>query len=373
MKSSIVLGSQFGDEGKGHVVSYLVSKSEHPLVVRFNGGHQAGHTVVMADGKRHVFSHFGSGTLQGAPTFWSRFCTVSPGALVSEWNELHRLGVTPKIYIDSLCPVTTPYDIYYNQIQNSKTNHGSVGVGFGATIERHEKYFKLYAGDLQHPSVLKGKLQNIYHYYKDKLGVSFIPDFRYVFTDTVDEFMSLPEEIEICESNYLNPIGFDHIIFEGAQGILLDMDFGFFPNVTRSNTTSKNAMQLIKENWLMPVPEIFYVTRSYQTRHGNGYMTNEAEGIELKNNEHETNIDFGFQGKFRKSKLDIDLLKYALECDNHFSDALDKNLVITCTDQYEDEVTKKLPLMLGVDFKDVLISSGDQLHNIQSQLQKQTV
>ena len=147
--------------------------------------------------------------------------------------------------------------------------------------------------------------------------------------------------ISIYQSNSIYDGHYNHFIFEGAQGILLDQDFGFFPNVTRSNTTSKNALEILKG---MDASEdkiaIYYMTRCYQTRHGAGFMSNENLGeLDLINNENEINVNGGVQGTFRKTFLDLDLIKYAVECDTHFSDKLNKHLVITCLDQIKDEIT----------------------------------
>lgn len=332
MKTSIVLGLGFGDEGKGRTVSYLVSKNPNTLVIRFQGGHQAGHTVNY-NGVRHVFSSFGSGTLQGAPTLWSRNCTFYPTAVINEYELLRLKQVCPVLYVDPLCPVTTPFDVAANRFEerNRFTGpHGSAGVGFGTTIKRHEHYYKLYFQDLFHDSVLKAKLDNIQQHYhtidknvEEREREQFLLD-----VNTIRNYTWL------APSKIINLNTYDHIIFEGAQGILLDMDFGFFPNVTRSNTTSKKAMELIKE-WNFPEPAIYYVTRTYQTRHGKGFMSNENKVPKLRNNEEETNRSEGYQGKFRITALDPELLHYALTCDNYFSKRMIKHVMITCLDQLE--------------------------------------
>ncbi len=332
-KSSIVLGLSFGDEGKGSTTSYLVSKSNNPLVIRHNGGHQAGHTVVF-NGKEHVFSTFGSGTLQGAPTFWSKFCTFYPIAVWNEYNDLTKGGLSPELYVDALAPVTTPYDYYANKYEAKKTNHGSVGVGFGSTIKRHEAYYKIYFQDLFNRTVLLAKLDNVKRYY-DAQDIIIPHDISDRIKEWINSIDSLIKEgvISPQKSHFPKNISFDHYIFEGAQGILLDMDFGFFPNVTRSNTTSKNALAIIKE-FNLPTPNIYYVTRCYQTRHGNGFMTNESIPISLINNEQETNVHCEYQGHFRTAPLDIDLLNYALQCDSNFTTNHElKHLVVTCLDQ----------------------------------------
>lgn len=323
MKASIVVGLGFGDEGKGVVTASLVSKAFNPLVIRFNGGHQAGHTVVK-DGFRHVFSSFGSGTLHGAPTYWSEFCTVYPTALVNEFHDLERFD--PLLYIDPLCPITTPYDVWSNQ---KNAHHGSVGVGFGETIRRQENYFTLYAKDLKHYSVLKLKLEQIKYYYKSTQHVD-------EFMEDIQQMLSL-KSIQIKRQVTAYPFYHGDLIFEGAQGILLDQRFGFFPHVTRSNTTSQNALTMLPK---IPT-KVYMVTRAYQTRHGNGPMTNENKSLTLINNNEETNVSHPFQGNFRTAPLDADLLRYAIECEESI-EQFDKTIVMTCCDQVEEIPTPDL-------------------------------
>jgi adenylosuccinate synthase len=139
-------------------------------------------------------------------------------------------------------------------------------------------------------------------------------------------------------------------IFEGSQGILLDADYGFFPHVTRSNTTSKNAIEMIRKIGI-PIENntirTYYITRAYQTRHGNGYMTNEGlDTSYIKENPNETNVA-GFQGEFRKTVLDIDLLKYAVNCDGYYNSIGRKSIVITCLDQVPDDIPVTINGELG--------------------------
>ncbi len=340
-KAILVIGAGFGDEGKGLATDYFCRKNEEPLVIRFNGGHQAGHTVVDPNGFRHVFSNFGAGTLAGAPTYWSKYCTVSPGSIVEEHKAL--VSYYPKLYIDNLCPVVTHYDVYYNRLSEQKNQHGSCGLGFGATVKRHtETPYKLFAGDLVYPFVVEQKLKSIRQHY-EQLGSVHATSYDYDtedkrFFEAINAFKPLVtfvSEEDIMSSDFFN---FSTYIFEGAQGILLDMDHGFFPHVTRSNTTSKNAMKIINRRLKKVLKdrniETYYITRCYQTRHGNGPMSNESKPIDLKNNEEETNVFNAFQGQFKTGILDLDLLHYAVNIDKLYSSNLiHKNLFITCLDQ----------------------------------------
>lgn len=347
-KIDIVLGAGFGDEGKGATVNALITDPKNTMVIRFNGGHQVGHTVVHND-IRHPFSNFGSGTLKGVPTYWSEFCTVNPMAVKNEGDVLRSYGINPIVYYNSNAMVTTPYDIYQNLKDNNNLNHGSVGVGFGKTIQRNENHYHLYVRDLLYPSIRDEKLQLISQYYgRDDL-------IRVNVNKIIDEFKSACDDL-VKTYNVINSFqqveAWDKdLIFEGGQGIMLDMDYGFFPNVTRSNTTSKNAMEIIKANGLENrMISTYYITRAYQTRHGNGFMTNEDKDISfIKTNPDETNKNDGHQGIFRKTMLDLDILSYAIDCDKYHNQSKYYKIVITCLDQ----VPQKFPITINNEIFDL--------------------
>jgi len=321
-----VIGGGFGDEAKGVVTDFLCSRSINPLVVRYSGGHQAGHTVVV-DGVRHVFSSFGSGTLRGDSTYLSRFCTISPIAIKHEYQELVEKRIKPKLFIDMNCPVITPYDKYYNMKRDSRLQHGTCGVGFGSTIEREESNYHFTASDLEYSSVTQIKLKMIQNYYgadaTQNIGVRMEQ-----FHDAV-KFLLSCTDIEIVDESILEAREFPNIIFEGSQGLLLDKDIGFFPHVTRSNTGTRNILELCEKE-----PQCYIVTRAYQTRHGNGDMTNDNIPHNIKVNPLETNVTNDFQGNFRRSLLDLDLLRYAIEKDGNIIEPI---LMITCLDHVQNE------------------------------------
>lgn len=314
-----VIGAGYGDEGKGVLTDFLTSQScdrySKTLVVRFSGGHQAGHTVVY-NGIRHVFSNFGSGTLRGAETYFSKFCTISPIGIYKEYKVLVDKGIHPILIIDPKCPIVTPYDEYYNILSVKDIDNGTCGMGFGATIEREEKHYHLLAEDLFYSKIVDIKLNMISQYYKIDYDLS--------------EFQ---EACEFILSNKNIRIGtpcatYNQTIYEGSQGLMLDQDIGFFPHVTRSNTGTKNLLQLTK------TPEFYVVTRAYQTRHGNGPLTNYSLTHNIKANPLETNVTNQYQGQFRRSLLDIDVLKYAINKDCNIKNPI---LVITCLDHIKEE------------------------------------
>jgi adenylosuccinate synthase len=277
--------------------------------------------------------------MNGAHTYWSEFCTFYPIGFCKERQVLVEKGfLNPVFFIHPLSPITTPFDVAFNRQAEMNNNHGSVGVGFGTTVQRHtETPYKLYAQDLKHPDIFEFKLQQIEYYYKQR-GLTVGPT-----KDFFDSYMEAVREIQ--ESDYIQiaPINkivhaYNNFVFEGAQGIMLDQDFGFFPHVTRSNTTCKNALEIMSQCNLAD-PEIYYIMRSYLTRHGNGYMPGETE-ITLKNAEMETNVQHDWQGKFRKGYHSYRLLSYALDCDELQHKQLNpaRNFVVSCLDQTDGKI-----------------------------------
>jgi len=330
MKKTVIdLG--FGDSGKGMFTAYLCSISNNPIVVRFSGGHQAGHTVVH-NGIRHVFSSFGSGTLQNVPTYWSENCTFYPVAFLNELNVLEQKGIEPKIFVNGKCPVTTFFDVLYNKKIEGKNQHGSCGVGFGATLEREEKHYSLLVEDLLFPSITEIKLKMIMDYYNQDEDIDCLAEYEFFLKDckeVIDKIFIVNsiEEVKLHDCGQYNDI-----IYEGSQGLLLDKNIGFFPHVTRANL----GANIINDD----LDEIFYITRAYQTRHGNGPMLNEDIRHNIIKNPNETNKK-NYQGKFRRTLLDADLLTYAIWKDmglcfkkNKYSSI---RLVITCLDHIENE------------------------------------
>lgn len=322
---SAVIGLGFGDEGKGMVTSYLSSYYNNPMVVRYSGGHQAGHNV--AEGKiTHSFANFGSGTLQGCPTYWSKHCTFDPIGFMNEYDILKEKVSDPiKIYIHKECPVTTPYERVTNQ--KFHTRDGTCGVGFGATISREENHRHLWFEDLFNTTVLKIKLDLLEKFYNaDKM----LPD----ATPLMEHFVVAVNELyELVDDRIVEIVGDTDVpahpntIYEGSQGLLLDQDIGFFPHVTRSSVGRKRL-----DKFIYHYDEVWYVTRAYQTRHGAGPMT--SEKVNLINAGTESNESNPWQGDFRTGVLDVDLLKYALEHDRrNLRRVQSEYLVITCLDQ----------------------------------------
>jgi len=362
MSNVAVIGLGFGDEGKGLVTDYLCSKLSNPLVVRFSGGHQAAHNVVFKD-TQHIFSNFGSGTLRWIPTYWSPQCTIDPIGILNELKILKDKNINPKLFIDAECPVTTPYDKCANQIQFTKNNHGSVGVGFGTTIQREKDFYSLKFIDLFYPQVFKEKLKMIINYYdfstpQDEIDI-ITREFKMVCKELIRT-----KGIEMVP--YRSSMNFDNYIYEGSQGLMLDPKIGFFPHVTRSNI----MINTLKNNDY--IRQYYMVTRAYCTRHGNGPFPNEGKSDHIKDNPDETNVYNEYQGNFKKIILDVSLLEYAIRRTSLKRYNSKNTLVITCMDHlseylflYSGQVCKadskedmaiKIASLLNIDH--VLISTG---------------
>lgn len=325
--AQIVIGLGFGDEGKGITTDFLAKQNPESIVIRFSGGQQAAHTVMIGD-KKHVHSSFASGALRGLPSYYSEHCTIHPVFLYNEKKELEELGGNTALHIHPLAKVTTPFDVWQNRNNIKNLDHGTCGKGVGATMKRNEGPYKLFSIDLIAPrQMLLEKLEKIAYYY------GFLNESE--IDEEVNHFLEVIDEIKWNISDYSFLEKYSNLIFEGSQGILLDMDHGVFPNVTYANTTSKNAFEICQKLQIEDI-EMYYVTRSYATRHGSGWMPNERE-LKLKNNEEETCVYNDFQREFRIGDLDYDLLNYSLKLDAAYSPNAKRNLVVTCMDQLEKE------------------------------------
>jgi adenylosuccinate synthase len=328
MKAEIVLGLGYGDEGKGVTVATLCRVGEEEkCVVRFSGGQQAGHTVIY-NGVKHIFSNFGAGTFSNIPTYFSEHTTFFPNSIVREVEVLAEKNLRPHLVLHPLAMVTTPYDVIANRRCAKTIEDGTCGMGVGKTMERNLTPYKLYAVDLLHLPSFYEKLDAIREEYY-KMGLT---DYTEDELALIQKFAISVETFSWKIENYSYLSRFSKVIFEGSQGILLDMDHGVFPNVTYSNTTSKNAHKICDILGIRD-REIYYVTRAYHTRHGNGTFNNKP--ISLKNTEEEINVKNKWQKEFKTGEMDYDLLNYSLEIDDIYSSRkiTKRYLIVNCLDQ----------------------------------------
>lgn len=330
----VVVGAHYGDEGKGLMTDYHAAPGgKDGIVARFNGGAQAGHTVTAPGGMRHVFSHFGSGTLVGAATYLGRHFVCHPTLFFKEAAILKAaLPALPPVLVDGRAMVSTPYDILINQAaerHRGAGRHGSCGAGFGETIERNlATGFALTVADLrQGAAFLLHRLAAIRNDYVPRrlaaLGIATLDADAagWLASDAAmqrfaHEALQFRRTTQLAAPTVL--ADYAHVVFEGAQGLLLDQARGTFPFVTRSHTGIGNALDVAMEAGIDAV-DVTYVTRAYVTRHGAGPLPNEVHGKPYAAIDDRTNVPNDFQGTLRFAHLDLDLLACAIHTD--FADA----------------------------------------------------
>lgn len=288
----VVIGMGWGDEGKGKLVNHLARTGNYDQVVRVNGTCQAGHTVEDS-GIRHVFSHFGSGTLQGLPTGWTKYCPVSPLAWSVEFKKLQILE--PELSISLDCPVITPWDIQAQRGNTDNLKHGTVGSGFWSCLQRHK--------------VIPLTLNNFLGYRNAAIACKLIVEYYALdFEEESDLFVKFYDIIiDMYDNTCLvrNNKKSTNRIIECAQGVLLDKDEGLsFPNLTPSNTFAQHISSELGEY------ELALVTRTYHTRHGPGVFVPELRPDLVPLDK--TNVPHQFQGEFRAGDLDRCIFEYAL-------------------------------------------------------------
>ena len=336
MRAYIVIDLGFGDAGKGLLTDFLVRQTKADLVVRFNGGAQAGHNVVTPEGLQHTFSQFGSGTfVPGVKTYLSRHVIVHPAALLLEGTVLESKGIRDvfsRIRVSNQAKIITPFHQAANHIREmmrGENRHGSCGVGVGETVEdalAHQED-TILAGDLSKPSILRQKLHSIRKRKREQMLELSLGNLSGARFGGEGEIFTSEQVIE----NWLTNISRIHAlglvvsddrledwlhrsittIFEGAQGVLLDEDTGFHPYTTWSRCTAENAIELIQE--LSPDAQIVKmgVMRSYAVRHGPGPLPTETTALKKYITDH--NQTNPWQGNVRYGWFDAVLARYALK------------------------------------------------------------
>ena len=344
-----VIGANYGDEGKGCKVDQLcalpaIAGVGKTCVVRFNGGGQAGHTVQLATGQRHVFSQLGSGSFQGASTFLSRHFLFDPIGFAFELASFLKAyyqfagnhAPTPQVYIHEDVQIITPFDSLLNQIRERVREsgqpgaaHGSCGKGIGATMERIKAGVTFTAKDLLRPYSVPAKLQEVLSYVKEQ-SISGKKVGDYLSAEPVQEMsMAMYDALNCMQDmksiwsvvSTIDLPKFDTFVFEGAQGLLLDQDNKeHFPHVTYSHTGLKNVAEVLKELGSgVQLTNVFYCTRPYLTRHGNGPILAgkecAPEELGMSASIDKTNVTNKWQGPLRFATLDIPALIDRIKAD----------------------------------------------------------
>ncbi len=244
-RNIVVVGSQWGDEGKGKIIDLLSSSAKG--VIRYQGGNNAGHTVVVNNDKiilrlipsgilhQHIHCYIGNGVV------------ISPTALIEEITQLEQKGlsVLSRLSISEACPLVLPYHIAIDIAREQKKGIGTTKRGIGPAYEDKVARRALRLGDLLKPDYLEIQLKEILEYHNFLLK-------NYYHVDTID-YQNTLDELYHC-AQYLRPyikdiipllidarINKHNLLFEGAHGSFLDIDQGTYPFVTSSNTTAASA------------------------------------------------------------------------------------------------------------------------------------
>jgi adenylosuccinate synthase len=287
-------------------------------VVRFNGGAQAAHHVLAPSGQPHPFAQFGSGTFTpGTGTFLSRFMLVDPLALVAEAERLRALGVPDPfglVTIDRDALLTTPYHQAANRAREEARGtgrHGSCGMGIGETASYALAWPQdaPRAGDLTAPRTLLRKLallrERLTPPGQDRAGGPALPPPE----DVAAVYRGVAGRVTLAGDGYLaGLLRRGPVVFEGAQGVLLDEWRGFHPYTTWSTTTFENAQTLLADSGAAGGATRLGVTRTYQTRHGPGPFPTEDPTLPVTEPQ---NAAGRWQGPFRAGHLDAVALGYA--------------------------------------------------------------
>lgn len=320
MVIKVVIGANFGDEGKGLMTDYFCHQStlrgEKTLVVLHNGGAQRGHTVVTPDGNRHVFHHFGSGTLVGADTYLSEEFVLNPMIFRQEWGELESMKAIQKVYVNHTCRVTTPFDMILNQIiEESRDNarHGSCGMGIHETMIRDVCNYPIEMWFDSSDEAKRYYLKEIRNYLSERLldfGINKIPDnwkeivnSDLLIENFISELNFMGRNISIRFDRFIEY--YDCVVFENGQGLLLDQNNNeYYPHLTPSNTGIRNPLEIISKIDCKLNIEVCYVTRTYLTRHGAGRLDGECDKQEINPDMQDlTNVPNPHQGTLRYAKL----------------------------------------------------------------------
>lgn len=394
----IVAGLLYGDEGKGTTVEFLAKEKKSNLVVRYNGGPQAAHHIVLPDKTFHCFSQFGSASFKDScHTLISKYMLIYPHTMIREANKLIDNGlidISKRMHIDQECFIITPYHQMINrmsEILRGGKKHGSTGLGVGVCADEafqafpeffpngeifydidskrgniqtytclqvsdllnldrtqilnkinkiisekiqqaknliinftshqnlnfNKEYFEIYKNEIVN-NLDKTKNEDIlneaHKYFYDCISIhtsntlikfytQFVQDYRSAFCNGSE---IIKERLE-CKEN---------IIFEGAQGALLDRVYGIYPHLTKTLCTDENALNLLNEvktKYSVDFEVVkIGVLRAYSSRHGNGpFITHEKNWNEFLKEDH--NMNTMWQGEFKVGPFDLIGAKYGIE------------------------------------------------------------
>ncbi|QFY42911.1 adenylosuccinate synthase [Candidatus Methylospira mobilis] len=282
-KNVVVIGTQWGDEGKGKLVDLLTEKAD--AVVRFQGGHNAGHTLVI-NGTKTVLHLIPSGILrEGVRCAIGNGVVLCPDALMEEIKVLEQAGVPvrDRMLISESCALILPVHVALDrarELARGSKAIGTTGRGIGPAYEDKVARRGLRAGDLLNPAGFAERLRELLEYHNFVLTQYYRAE-ALNFESMLEHMLSVGEQIkpmlgDVSEMLYACQDNGGNLLFEGAQGAMLDIDHGTYPFVTSSNTTAGGAAS---GTGLGPLDfdYVLGITKAYSTRVGNGPFPTELD------------------------------------------------------------------------------------------------
>ncbi|MFK7830948.1 MAG: adenylosuccinate synthase [Congregibacter sp.] len=275
-RNVVVLGTQWGDEGKGKIVDLLTERAA--AVVRFQGGHNAGHTLV-CDGQKTVLHLIPSGILRdGVHCLIGNGVVLAPDALLKEIAELEErnVPVRDRLRLSPACPLILPYHVALDNAREERRGAGKIGTtgrGIGPAYEDKVARRGIRLGDLQSPERFERRLREVMEYHNFQLekfyGVAPL-DVEKVLHDSLamgEQLLPMMQDVTALLHEFRAQSR--SILFEGAQGSLLDIDHGTYPFVTSSNTTAGSTATGTGFGPLY-LDYVLGITKAYTTRVGSG-------------------------------------------------------------------------------------------------------
>ena len=295
-KKVVVIGTQWGDEGKGKIVDLLTDKVR--AVVRFQGGHNAGHTLVI-NGRKTVLHLIPSGILrEGVQCIIGNGVVLSPAALKEEMTMLERQGVpvAERLRISGACPLILPSHAALDRAREEARGTAAIGTtgrGIGPAYEDKVARRSVRLNDLFHRELFAAKLGEVLDYHNFILKQYYQAD-PVDFQAVLDETLAMkdvlePLVVDVTDLLYEYHKRDQNLMFEGAQGTLLDIDHGSYPFVTSSNTTAGGA-STGSGMGILNFDSVLGITKSYTTRVGSGPFPTELDdevGVHLAKRGHE--------------------------------------------------------------------------------------
>ena len=314
-----VIGLQFGDEGKGKIVDFMAD--EFDIIARFSGGSNAGHTVVY-DGKTVKFHILPSGVLRGKIGVLGNGMVIDLGKLLGEIEMMDALGVHPELHISSRAHVVSGFHRELDRLDDEIIGIGTTRQGIGPAYTSKFRRIGIRVSDLYNPDTLEKKLRMLVRLTSLDANDTDIRNEVKVLKDQGLAIKDYVDDTEIWLNRAIDA-GYS-VLFEGAQGTYLDIDFGTYPYVTSSNTTVGGIITgLGISPWR--IDEVVGVTKAYTTRVGAGPFP-----TEIRDDDAETLRNLGNEygattGRARRvGHLDMCMLRYAVMINGVTSLALTK-------------------------------------------------